>query len=54
VKSSGTFSTAGGTIQGEKVAFVDSSRWVRDVVVEYIREKGKIHPREEGRIKEVP
>ena len=54
VKSSGTFSTVGGTIQGEKVAYVDSSRWVRDVVVETIREKGKIHPREEGRIMEVP
>ena len=54
VKSSGTFSSAGGTIQGEKVAYVDSSRWVRDVVVETIREKGKIAPRKEGRIMEVP
>jgi 5'-nucleotidase/UDP-sugar diphosphatase len=54
VKSSGSFSTVGGTIQGEKVVYVDSSRWVRDVVVEYIREKGKIYPREEGRIMEVP
>ena len=35
-------------------AYVDSSRWVRDVVVETIREKGKIAPRKEGRIMEVP
>ena len=54
VKSSGTFSTVGGTIQGEKVVYVDSSRWIRDVVVEYIRERGKIAPRKEGRIMEVP
>ena len=54
VKSSGTFSMVGGTIQGEKVVYVDSSRWMRDVVVEYIREKGRIAPRKEGRILEVP
>lgn len=44
----------GGTIQGEKVVYVDSSRWMRDVVVEYIHEKGRIAPRKEGRILEVP
>ncbi len=54
VKFSGTFSVAGGTLQGDKVVYADSSRWIRDVVVEYIREKGKIAPRKEGRIMEVP
>ena len=54
LKSSGTFSVVGGTLQGDKVVYADSSRWIRDVVVEYIREKGKIAPRKEGRITEVP
>ncbi len=54
VKSSGTFSVVGGALQGDKVAYADSSRWIRDVVVEYIRGKGRIAPRREGRITEVP
>ncbi len=54
VKSSETFSVVGGTLQGDKIVYADSSRWIRDVVVEYIREKGKIAPRKEGRITEVP
>jgi len=54
VKSSGTFSSVGGTIQGERVVYSDSGRWLRDVVVEYIKERGKIAPRKEGRIMEVP
>jgi 5'-nucleotidase/UDP-sugar diphosphatase len=54
VKSSGTFSIVGGTIQGEKVVYSDSGRWLRDVVVESIKDKGKIAPRKEGRVIEVP
>ena len=54
VKSSKTFSSVGGTLQGEKVIYSDSGRWLRDVVVEYIREKGTIAPVREGRITEVP
>jgi 5'-nucleotidase/UDP-sugar diphosphatase len=54
IKSSGTFSTIGGTIQGEKVVYRDSGRWLRDVVVESIKDRGKIAPAKEGRIIEVP
>jgi 5'-nucleotidase/UDP-sugar diphosphatase len=54
VKSSGAFSVVGGTLQGDRVVYADSSRWIRDVVVEYIREKGRVAPRKEGRITEVP
>jgi 2',3'-cyclic-nucleotide 2'-phosphodiesterase (5'-nucleotidase family) len=54
VKSSPAFSVTGGTLQGEKVVYVDSSRWLRDVVVEEIRGKGTIAPRLEGRITEGP
>ena len=54
MKSSKTFSVVGGMLQGEKVVYSDSGRWLRDIVVEYIREKGTIAPRREGRITEVP
>lgn len=54
VKSSKTFSVVGGVLQGEKVVYSDSGRWLRDVVVEYIREKGTIAPGREGRITEGP
>jgi 2',3'-cyclic-nucleotide 2'-phosphodiesterase (5'-nucleotidase family) len=54
VKSSKTFSTVGGMLQGEKVVYSDSGRWIRDVAVEYIRERGTIAPGREGRITEVP
>ncbi len=53
VQSSGDFSMMGGTMKGEKVVSIDSGRWLRDVVVEYIKEKKKIAPRIEGRIVEV-
>jgi len=53
IKSSGDFSVIGGMMKGEKVVYSDSSRWLRDVVVEYIREKKKIAPKVEGRIIEI-
>lgn len=53
VKSSRDFAVVGGMMKGEKVVFSDSGRWLRDVVVEHIREKGKIAPTAEGRIAEV-
>jgi len=40
-------------MKGEKVVFSDAGRWLRDVVAEFIREKGKIAPGTEGRITEV-
>jgi len=53
IKSSKDFSVTGGMMKGEKVTYSDSSRWVRDVVVEYVKEKKKIGPRVEGRIIEI-
>ncbi len=54
VKSSATFSSVGGTLQGEKVVYTDSGRWLRDAVAESIRDQGKISPEKEGRIIRVP
>jgi 2',3'-cyclic-nucleotide 2'-phosphodiesterase (5'-nucleotidase family) len=54
VKSSKTFSAVGGALMAEKVLYSDSGRWLRDVVVEYIREKGTIAPGTERRITERP
>ncbi|MGZ3494736.1 MAG: bifunctional metallophosphatase/5'-nucleotidase [Thermodesulfobacteriota bacterium] len=52
-RSSKDFSVTGGTMKGERVVYSDSGRWLRDVVVEYIKEKKKIAPKVEGRIIEV-
>jgi 2',3'-cyclic-nucleotide 2'-phosphodiesterase (5'-nucleotidase family) len=53
IKSSKDFSVMGGMMKGEKVVYSDSSRWLRDVVVEFIKAKKKISPKVEGRIVEV-
>ena len=50
VKSSRDFSVIGGVMKGEKLFYNDSSRWLRDVVIEYIKERKKIAPVTEGRI----
>jgi 5'-nucleotidase/UDP-sugar diphosphatase len=53
VKASRDYSIIGGAMKGEKMFYSDSGRWLRDVVVEYIREKGRIAPKVEGRITEI-
>ena len=53
IKSSNDLSTLGGTIKGEKIGYSDSGRWLRDVVVEYIKEVKRIAPAIEGRIIEI-
>ncbi len=53
MKSSRDFSVMGGMMKGEKVVYSDSSKWLRDVVVEYIKEKKRIAPKVEGRIIEI-
>ena len=53
IRSSKDFEIVGGMMKGEKLAYSDSGRWIRDVVIESIREKKKIAPRVEGRIVEV-
>jgi 5'-nucleotidase/UDP-sugar diphosphatase len=53
IKSSRDFAVIGGMMKGEKVVYSESDRWLRDVVVEYIREKKRIAPLIEGRIIEI-
>jgi 2',3'-cyclic-nucleotide 2'-phosphodiesterase (5'-nucleotidase family) len=53
IQSSRDFSVVGGMIKGEKVVYSDSGRWLRDVVVEYIKERKRIAPKREGRIIEI-
>jgi 5'-nucleotidase/UDP-sugar diphosphatase len=52
VKSSRDFEITGGMMKGEKLVFSDSGRWLRDIVIGYIKEKNKILPTVEGRITE--
>jgi 5'-nucleotidase/UDP-sugar diphosphatase len=54
IKSSKDFAIIGGMMKGEKVVYSDSGRWLRDVVIEYIKERKKIAPMTNGRIREVP
>jgi hypothetical protein len=53
IKSSKDFSVMGGMMKGERIIYSDPSRWLRDVVVEYIREKKEIAPKVEERIIEI-
>ena len=54
VKSSKDFSITGGMMKGEKLAYSDSGRWLRDVVIAYIKEKKDLAPASEHRITEIP
>jgi 2',3'-cyclic-nucleotide 2'-phosphodiesterase (5'-nucleotidase family) len=53
IKVSKNYSIIGGAMKGEKIVYSDSGRWLRDVVVEYIKEKRRVAPRVEGRIREI-
>jgi 5'-nucleotidase/UDP-sugar diphosphatase len=53
IKVSKDYSIIGGAMKGEKVAYSHSGRWIRDVVVEYIKEKKRIAPMMENRIIEI-
>lgn len=54
VRSSRDFSVTGGALKGEKLVYCDSGRWLRDVVIEYIKKEKTVSPEVEGRIKELP
>jgi len=54
VKSSRDFSVMGGAMKGENLVYSDAGRWLRDVVIDYIKMKKKVAPAEEGRIRELP
>ena len=53
IKTSKDYSIIGGAMKGEKIAYSNSGRWVRDVVVEYIKSKKRMAPMMEGRIIEI-
>ena len=54
IKASKDFEIIGGMMKGEKLVYSDSGRWLKDVVIQYIKEKKTIAPKTEGRIKEIP
>jgi 2',3'-cyclic-nucleotide 2'-phosphodiesterase (5'-nucleotidase family) len=54
LRASKDFEVIGGMMKGEKLFYSDSGRWLRDVVIQYIREKKSIAPVTEERIREVP
>jgi 5'-nucleotidase / UDP-sugar diphosphatase len=53
VSASRDFTIVGGAVMGEKLVYNNSGRWLRDVVIDYIREKNEVAPIVEGRIIEV-
>ncbi len=53
VRSSSDFSVTGGMMKGEKLVYSDSGRWLRDVVIEWLRGKKRIEPSVDNRIREV-
>lgn len=53
VRESKDFVVVGGMMKGEKLLYNDSGRWLRDMVIEYIKEHEMIEPAVEGRIKDV-
>ena len=53
IRSSGDFSRIGGTLKGRKLVYNDSSRSLKNVIVDYLRAKKTIAPEVEGRIREV-
>ena len=52
VRSSRDFAVVGGMMKGDKLVYSDAGKWLRDVVIEYIKEHKSIAPVVEGRIKE--
>jgi len=54
LKTSKDFSIIGGMMKSERLVYNDAGRWLRDVVIGYIKEMKSIAPRVDGRIKELP
>jgi 5'-nucleotidase/UDP-sugar diphosphatase len=53
VRASRDFAVVGGMLMGEKLVYNDSGRWLRDVIIDTVREKNRIAPAVEGRITEL-
>ena len=52
VRSSEGFSVIGGAMKGGKLVYNDAGRWLRDVIIEYIKTHKRVSPAVEGRIRE--
>jgi len=50
LKSSKDYALTGGIMKGENITYCDSGRWLRDVVIDFIKSKKVISPKAEGRI----
>lgn len=53
VRSSKDFAIVGGAVMGEKLVYNNSGKWLRDVVIDAIKEKKMVSPVVENRISEV-
>ncbi|MBI4643848.1 MAG: 5'-nucleotidase C-terminal domain-containing protein [Deltaproteobacteria bacterium] len=53
LKSSPDFANVGGMLKGEKLVYNDAGRWLREVVIDYMRNQKKVAPQVDGRIKEM-
>ncbi|MBI5076420.1 MAG: 5'-nucleotidase C-terminal domain-containing protein [Nitrospirae bacterium] len=53
VRSSRDFAIVGGAVMGEKLVYNNSGKWLRDVVIDHIKERKMVSPVVEGRIIEV-
>ncbi|PKN06816.1 MAG: hypothetical protein CVU70_04165 [Deltaproteobacteria bacterium HGW-Deltaproteobacteria-5] len=53
VKSSKDYAVIGGAMKGDKLVYINAGKWIRDVVIEYIKSRKEISIRVEGRIREV-
>lgn len=53
IRGSADFAVVGGMMKGEKLVYSDAGRWLRDVVIDSLREQGTVAPTVEGRITEV-
>jgi 5'-nucleotidase/UDP-sugar diphosphatase len=54
VKSSKDFSVTGGAMKGGKLVYSDAGRWLRDIVIQYIKDRKRVAPKVDERIVELP
>ena len=54
IKASHDFAVIGGMMKGGNLVYSDSGRWLKDVVIQYLKEKRTIAPKTEGRTREIP
>jgi 5'-nucleotidase / UDP-sugar diphosphatase len=53
INISGDYSVSGGAMTGKAIVYNDPGRWLRDIVIDYIKSRKNISPATEGRIVEI-